>query len=733
MNQYILADRGDFFLDIVLEDITKLFDDSIYSKNRLMRCIGTSKPDENRPLVLKEGTIEDTLITDITGLDEFVFVLPEKAEKSSEKLSEKSSEKETTITRVFDISLLKKLAECYSPERINGYKTWTELGWAFVNVFGKSKEVEDIFVGLNDRVPSRKSAHEKQEAREWFQYKCEKRSNHEDNLLGMGSLRKWAREDNPEIYDKYFKVKIEPMKRIIHYPWDIAQEPNEEDGKCKEITECSSTDVATAFMRMYSNKFICVDDIAYMYTGVYWEKQTGIQTFIHRFLTDEAMKDWEIWYEHTNNYMLEAINREKEFGETNIRIKILEKAVKNLDNYHKYLRRMVLNITSRKPLVVEIMIKASRKIEMNRNPFLFAFENKVYDISKAEFIEPNPEDYLTCSCGWSWDDNYDPSRTVRLNAVLDTIFPDKTVRAFYLECLSTGLYGQLVEHLFISTGTGGNGKSLLHGLMLSCVGNYGYVLPSSALLGEIKQGPNPQIANLDEKRFVLTQEPDANKRMNTNTMKDLTGNKTFNVRDLYSSKSSITLRMSLFLEANTLPLLDSITGDNAQAIIRRLIATPYVSSFVSQDVYDSLEDKTNLFVGDSSLKSDTFQTDHRQALFIILVEHFKTYMNNKMAVSVMPPPCHDILKKYYMMSDDFMGWFNDAYEKDEKSYVYISSLFEHYKISTAYENLTKAERRKITKAAFDEQIFKNMFLKRSYRDRDTYFPAKVTTGGRSIA
>jgi hypothetical protein len=87
--------------------------------------------------------------------------------------------------------------------------------------------------------------------------------------------------------------------------------------------------------------------------------------------------------------------------------------------------------------------------------------------------------------------------------------------------------------------------------------------------------------------------------------------------------------MSLFLEANTLPLLDKIDGDSAQALVRRLVATPYVSSFVSQDVYDSIDDKTNIFVGDSSLKSDTFQINHRQALFIILVEHFQNYMKNK--------------------------------------------------------------------------------------------------------
>ena len=40
-----------------------LFDEGIYDNNRKMRCINTSKPNENRPLILVEGKIRDTLIT----------------------------------------------------------------------------------------------------------------------------------------------------------------------------------------------------------------------------------------------------------------------------------------------------------------------------------------------------------------------------------------------------------------------------------------------------------------------------------------------------------------------------------------------------------------------------------------------------------------------------------------------------------------------------------------------
>lgn len=727
MNHFITCDATHpLFVGILEEMGNKLFDEGIYDHNRKIRCLGTSKPNENRPLIMKSGNICDTVITgfldDLIVLD-YEPAEPETKSTKSDKKSTKSDKKSTKtddLDQTLSVSLLQKISQCYSATRIDDYSTWTQLGWAIVNVFGKTKEVETVFVNLNERVPSRNNALQKSEAKEWFQYKCERREKTNSDNLGIGSLISWAKQDNKTLYDELFEIKQKPLPRKIYYP---IEDKFFENKKCDEMEfpECSTGVVADTFVKMYSDKFICVDDVAYLYTGIYWEKQNGLQACIHRFIDEEAMKEWDVWYENQVECLNRRLQQAMEF-EDNSKEKWCKDYINKYEKFHKALLRMVRNITNRKPLVVEIMIKSTRVIEMNKNPFLFAFQNKVFDLSKYEFVEPDPKDYLTCSCGWSWDDEYDTTSQVKkINDVIDTIFPDKAIRAFYLECLSTGLYGQLVEHLFISTGTGGNGKSLLHGLMLSCVGNYGYVLQSSALLSEIKQGPNPQIANLDDKRFVLTQEPDAKKRINTATMKDLTGNTTLNVRDIYSSKSKITLRMSLFLEANTLPLLDKIDGDSAQALVRRLVATPYVSSFVNQDVYDSIDDKTNIFVGDSSLKCDTFQINHRQALFIILVEQFQNYMKNKGAISAMPAPCKEILKKYYMMSDDFLGWFNDSYEKDENAVVYISDLFDDYKCSSFYADLPKTEKRKITKTSFDEQIQKNMFLRTAYKPRDTYF------------
>ena len=53
-NEWIIIDATNpLFVGLLEEMKNKLFDEGIYDHNRKIRCIGTSKPNENRPLVMK--------------------------------------------------------------------------------------------------------------------------------------------------------------------------------------------------------------------------------------------------------------------------------------------------------------------------------------------------------------------------------------------------------------------------------------------------------------------------------------------------------------------------------------------------------------------------------------------------------------------------------------------------------------------------------------------------------
>ena len=66
-----------------------------------------------------------------------------------------------------------------------------------------------------------------------------------------------------------------------------------------------------------------------------------------------------------------------------------------------------------------------------------------------------------------------------------------------------------LEKFVIASGSGGNGKGVINELALDLFGQYGYVLNNTVLLRPLGSGPNPEIANLHNKRFVISREPNS--------------------------------------------------------------------------------------------------------------------------------------------------------------------------------------------------------------------------------
>ena len=179
------------------------------------------------------------------------------------------------------------------------------------------------------------------------------------------------------------------------------------------------------------------------------------------------------------------------------------------------------------------------------------------------------------------------------------------------------------------------------------------------LLAPIKSGANPEVANIHNKRFVLTQEPNTNKKVCCSTLKEVTGDKTLNVRDLYSSKCSISLVESFFVECNGLLAVDEVND----AVFRRIRIIPFSSRYVTQEVYDTLEDKTNVFVANSYYKTDEFQNEYKQALFTILIKKFVNFKNKYYSLPNQPKECIDKNSAYLATCDDIYSWFETCYEK----------------------------------------------------------------------
>ena len=71
------------------------------------------------------------------------------------------------------------------------------------------------------------------------------------------------------------------------------------------------------------------------------------------------------------------------------------------------MRKEIEKLRSFKPreqIISDIICKITNNdIKFNENSNLFAFNNKIYDISNCKFVEPSPEQYINISTGYNFD------------------------------------------------------------------------------------------------------------------------------------------------------------------------------------------------------------------------------------------------------------------------------------------------------------------------------------------
>ena len=288
----------------------------------------------------------------------------------------------------------------------------------------------------------------------------------------------------------------------------------------------------------------------------------------------------------------------------------------------------------------------------------------------------------------------------------------------YLTILSTGLDGFPLEKFILANGSGGNGKGLLNEFVQYMLGNYAYVLPVNILLGPLKIGSNPEIANMNNKRLVIAREPDKDQKFNCSTVKEITGGTELNARLNHSNDTKVNLKLTFLLECNDKPKLNEVND----ALSRRILDIPFKNKFVDQQIYNDLDDneKKTTFLINSFYKSTEFKDKYKQSLFLILVEHYKEFYNNN---RVLPVP-DEILQRnreYLQSSDEFLNWFEDNFEKtnNNKDLIKLKEIYDKFKRSEYFNNLNKLQKRQNNYKNFINKIENNMFLKK-YVFEDTH-------------
>ena len=593
---------------------------------------------------------------------------------------------EPKIKRNFNFNLVQDYTNCLKVERADNYHQWFKIGCALKSEGEGAKQIFHDF--------SKRSQKYEESLCDELWDKLE-----EDGAVTIGTIIKFARDDNP----------------------DLAEEINKKHAitESKQLPKFNHNDIAKNFVKFYKyKKFIQQDGVLYYFNGIHWESQGKEKYEIINCLAEE-------YYDEL--IMINEINHQKNINKENITDEQIEEFKEEKLQVYTFLQKFK-NIDFRSKIVKAISnLFDDKEIEFDRELYLFAFKNCIFDLRTQEFVKPKPEQYITQSCGYKYEkvDNLE-DKINKLHEILITIMSEESSRIYLFTAFATGMCGKVCSQFNILNGGGRNGKGVLMKLMAKMLGKYFKTIPCSVFTESSNKDSskaNPAKAALHKARFVSCSEPSQFDTLNCATIKEITGEEQLTgSRQLYSSNDTIDLCCSIFIQTNEKPPLSETT----QAIMERIRDVLFANTFTSND--EDVDDIT-YFKQKPYYDTNEFREEYKIVMFHYLLDYFKIAYDCEFKIHT-PKSIIDRNLTYLEESNAMLGWFFSLYDEggdnnyqlrdseDKKEYVKLNDLYTLiFKRSEYFKNLTAIEKKTMTKKMFIKQLLKIKKVSVNHKER----------------
>jgi phage/plasmid-associated DNA primase len=571
-------------------------------------------------------------------------------------------------------SQIEQLCDIIDVEYLDSYNDWTRILWAL------KSDNEEANLKIAKKISQKSSKYD--EGGFWKVWNSGK------DQLKIGTVFYYARMSNET---KFYDIQSEYVLENEFLNTDDVQ--------------------ANLFVKNNSEDVVFKDGKVFMYHKELWREdgcchllKNKACTFLKKMLKLKRAKVST----KLSNAPEESPEREKLSKDVEFLSKVLQQILSN-DKINSVCKK----------IVSVLACNDYSHVEFDRNPFYFNFKNKCYDLKSHTFVSRKREDYILTTNDVTHE-NIKAEDKAELNAILDTIFPDDEIKQNYMHLMSTGLVGIPIEKFVICNGSGGNGKGLINELLCALLGNYAYNAPNQILLRPFKDGSNPAVANMHNKRLIIYREPESeHSKICGSVIKELTGGEKVNARMNYSNDCETKLKGVHILECNKKPLID---GRIDEAYTRRLIDVPFKSTFTTNKDYLA-KGWDNVHPANPYYKTDTFKTKFKLVLFGVLTDYMKAYhSDHSKHVWEQIPVCQQIkdrTKKYLEESDNIFELFQLGYELDdsENSFVKINDFHKYIKGTDYYQKMTKKAQRGLTYRYLTEYCESNINFKMFFKER----------------
>lgn len=541
-----------------------------------------------------------------------------------------------------NIETIKKYVKCLDATRAESYSDWIRVGWCLHNI---------DFTLLEDWIEFSKQSSKFQHGEcenLWYSMKNEG--------LGIGTLRMWAKHDNPVQYEDIKRQDLEELLLLC--------------------VNKGHTMISEYVKAKYDNEFICGHLSTkdwYQFTGHRWkyiEDGWALRDKIAR----EVAYDFQYYASECFKKVIQNPSYAKGKAQRSdpsqvYNIEELNRKYKQFsDLAHRCGDTNMLNNIMTECRVRFFDPEFRNKLDSNNS--LIHFTNGVYDLEKDEFREGYPEDCITMSTNIEFpeDPNEEDYEILdEINNFFEKVLPNDAVREYALTLMGSFLSGHNKEQKFyIWTGSGANGKSMTTDLFKGCLGDYGGTISVSIFTkGRLDaNAPSPAVAKLKGKRFVDLQEPENNDKLHMGLIKQFVGGDKISARELNKAPIEFEMKAKFVLVCNDLPTVDSLDGGTW----RRIRLLEFLSKFVDKPK------KKNEFKIDRSLKER--MNDWYEMFMWLLIQYHRRYKREGI---VEPPEVTRVTDEYKENSDFYSQFFNEHIERDLNSKISIKDTHAYFR------------------------------------------------------
>ena len=295
---------------------------------------------------------------------------------------------------------------------------------------------------------------------------------------------------------------------------------------------------------------------------------------------------------------------------------------------------------------------------------LLGTENGVFDLGTFQMIETNA--YVTKRIGTKFILGADcPLFTRFLQEVLEN---DEETIHYLQRAVGYTLTGSVdAQVMFILTGKGSNGKSVLLKLLSALMGTYGGAVPAHTITQQkFGNDKTDDLASLTGKRFVVASEGDAGDKLAVAKIKRMVAGDPIAVRRLYGSYFDLQPKFKLWFGSNDLP---QVSGTD-YAIWRRIHVIPFTRTFEPHERDPKLLEKLKIEL---------------PGIFNWALDGLREIGAMKGDFLAPPQSVLQSVEDYRAENDNVSKFISDRYLTDPGSSVSMGDLYESYK-AWCYQN-----------------------------------------------